>query len=97
MKFFASTITAATFFAGLASAYNGFITPVEGEVTKAGKPYLIKWLADTEGQVTIELMQGARKDLKEKYQIVMLEFNWGNYTWDIPADTPAGKVCSKLY
>lgn len=91
MKFFASATTAATFFAGLASAYNGFITPAEGDVAQAGKPCLIKWVADTEGQVTITLMKGARKNLDEISQVVMLEYNWGNYTWDIPADTPAGK------
>lgn len=93
MKFFVSATTAATFFAALASAYNGFAGPAEGEVVPAGKPYLIKWEADTEGPVCINLRKGPRDNLDKLYQIVMLEYNWGNYTWDVPADTPSGKVC----
>jgi hypothetical protein len=91
MKFFVSVTAAATFFATLASAYNGFANPAEGEVVPAGKPYLIKWTADTPGPVSITLRKGPRTHLDTLYQIVMLEYNWGNYTWDVPADTPAGK------
>ena len=93
MKFFVSATAAVTFFAALASAYNGFANPAEGEVVPAGKPYLIKWTADTEGPVCLTLRKGPRTNLDTLYQIVMLEYNWGNYTWDVPADTPAGKVC----
>ncbi|RPB29197.1 hypothetical protein L211DRAFT_845193 [Terfezia boudieri ATCC MYA-4762] len=91
MKFFVSATTAVTFFAVLASAYNGFANPAEGEVIPAGKPYLIKWTADTEGPVALTLRKGPRNNLDTLYQIVMLEYNWGNYTWDVPANTPAGK------
>lgn len=92
MKFtFASTAAAVTFCSSLVSAYNGFINPTEGEVIPAGKPYLIKWEADTPGPVNITLRKGPRKNLDTLYSIVMLEYNWGNYTWDVPADTPAAK------
>jgi len=52
---------------------------------------MIKWDADTEGPVRITLRKGPRTNLDTLYQIVLLEYNWGNYTWDVPADTPAGK------
>lgn len=91
MKFFVSAAAATTFFAALASAYNGFAGPAEGEAIPAGKPYVIKWTADTEGPVYLTLRKGPRTNLDTLYQIVMLEYNWGNYTWDVPADTPAGK------
>lgn len=91
MKFITSIFTAAALLTTLVSAgNNGFSNPAPGEKIYAGKPYLIKWTADTPGPVKIDLGKGSSKNIENKGQIVMLEFNWGNYTWDCPADTPAG-------
>ena len=92
MKFFVSAATAAALFAALASASNTLLTPKEAEVVKSGEPYLMMWEADTPGPVTLTLRKGDSKNLDTLYDIVMLEYNWGNYTWDVPANTENGKV-----
>jgi len=91
MKFFATAAAAAALFASVASAYNGFYKPEDGEQIPAGSDYLIKWVNDIEGQVAINLKQGPSTNLKDLGPVVMLEYNWGNYTWHVPSDLPAGK------
>lgn len=92
MQFFATVAAAATLFASVASAYNGFYKPEDGEKIPAGAPYLIKWVNDLQDSVQINLKKGPSTMLEDKGMIVMLEYNYGNYTWHVPADLPAGKV-----
>jgi len=90
MKFITSVFAAASLLATLVSAKNGFITPETGAKVKAGEPCLITWTADTPGPIDIILGKGDSKNLDSKGRIVLLMTNFGNYTWDVPADTPAG-------
>lgn len=57
----------------------------------AGKDYLLKWAANTPGPVTITLREGNTGNLQDVGQIVMLEKNWGNYTWAVPKEQKPGK------
>ena len=87
-----SIVAAVSILATITSAANTILNPAEGEKVPAGKPYLIKWEADTPGPVAINLRRGESANLQDLGQIVMLEFNWGNYSWSVPADREAGNV-----
>ncbi|KAF8475501.1 Ser-Thr-rich glycosyl-phosphatidyl-inositol-anchored membrane family-domain-containing protein [Kalaharituber pfeilii] len=91
MQFITSVAAVAALLAAVASAAgNGFITPQPGAIIPAGKECFISWKADTPGPVTIYLMKGDSKDLDRKSQVVLLETNFGNYTWDVPSSLPEG-------
>ena len=80
MRFIISIFTATSLLATVVSTKNGFITPVDGQQVKAGEPCLISWKADTPGPVEGTLNRGDSKNLDTVDRVVMLEFNWGNYT-----------------
>ena len=84
-----SIVAAVSILATITSAANTILNPAEGEMVPAGKPYLIKWEADTPGPVFINLRRGENTNLQD---LVMLEFIWGNYSWSVPADQVAGTV-----
>lgn len=87
-----ATVTAITFFTTIASASNLFLKPGAGEKVPAGKDYLIMWVADTPGPMVLTLMEGDPGNLEDAGTIVLLEHNFGNYTWAVPADQQPDKV-----
>lgn len=91
------------FFAGLAAAYHAPVGQPTGnaitapliEVVPAGKPYTIKWTADSPNKVSLLLLKGPSSNAVFNQVIVESIDNTGSFTWTPPTtlegtDGPGG-------